>query len=82
MIETSGLALPKPLLKAFDWPAIRSRLTVDGVVAVVDGRAVAEGRFATTEARARARGRHASTTTIRSRRSSRTSWPALISSSQ
>ena len=46
IIETSGLALPKPLVKAFDWPAIRSRLTVDGVVAVVDGRAVAEGRFA------------------------------------
>ena len=46
IIETSGLALPKPLVKAFDWPAICSRLTVDGVVAVVDGRAVAEGRFA------------------------------------
>jgi cobalamin biosynthesis protein CobW len=46
IIETSGLALPKPLIKAFDWPAIRSRLTVDGVIAVVDGRAVAEGRFA------------------------------------
>ncbi len=46
LIETSGLALPKPLLKAFDWPSIRSRLTVDGVVAVVDGPAVAEGRFA------------------------------------
>ncbi len=46
IIETSGLALPKPLVKAFDWPAIRSRLTVDGVIAVVDGAAVAEGRFA------------------------------------
>ncbi|GAB5468269.1 MAG: cobalamin biosynthesis protein CobW [Rhodospirillales bacterium] len=46
LIETSGLALPKPLLKAFDWPSIRSRLTVDGVVAVVDGPAVAAGRFA------------------------------------
>lgn len=45
VIETSGLALPKPLVKAFDWPAIRSRLTVDGVVAVVDGAAVADGRF-------------------------------------
>ncbi|HZC96871.1 MAG TPA: GTP-binding protein, partial [Bradyrhizobium sp.] len=32
LIETSGLALPKPLLKAFDWPAIRSRITVDGVI--------------------------------------------------
>jgi cobalamin biosynthesis protein CobW len=46
IVETSGLALPKPLVKAFDWPAIRSRLTVDGVIAVVDGKAVAEGRFA------------------------------------
>lgn len=46
IIETSGLALPKPLVKAFDWPSIRSRLTVDGVVAVVDGAAVAAGRFA------------------------------------
>jgi cobalamin biosynthesis protein CobW len=46
VIETSGLALPKPLVKAFDWPAIRARLTVDGVIAVVDGKAVAEGRFA------------------------------------
>ena len=45
LIETSGLALPKPLVKAFNWPAIRSRVTVDGVVTVVDGKAVAEGRF-------------------------------------
>ncbi len=46
LIETSGLALPKPLLKAFGWPDIRSRVTVDGVIAVVDGPAVADGRFA------------------------------------
>ncbi len=46
LIETSGLALPKPLIKAFNWPAIRSRVTVDGVIAVVDGPAVAAGRFA------------------------------------
>ncbi len=46
IIETSGLALPKPLVKAFDWPAVRRRLTVDGVIAVVDGAAVAAGRFA------------------------------------
>ncbi len=46
IIETSGLALPKPLVKAFSWPAVRRRLTVDGVVAVVDGAAVAAGRFA------------------------------------
>ncbi len=46
VIETSGLALPKPLVKAFDWPDVRRRLTVDGVIAVVDAAAVAAGRFA------------------------------------
>ena len=46
VIETSGLALPKPLVKAFNWPEIASRVTVDGVIAVVDGAAVAAGRFA------------------------------------
>ncbi|MCQ0091691.1 cobalamin biosynthesis protein CobW [Roseovarius sp. M141] len=46
LIETSGLALPKPLLKAFDWPEIRSKITVDGVIALADAEAVAAGRFA------------------------------------
>ena len=46
LIETSGLALPKPLLKAFDWPDIRSKITVDGVIALADAEAVADGRFA------------------------------------
>jgi cobalamin biosynthesis protein CobW len=46
LIETSGLALPKPLLKAFDWPAIRSMITVDGVIALADAEAVAAGLFA------------------------------------
>ena len=46
LIETSGLALPKPLLKAFDWPDIRSRITVDGVIALADIEAVASGQFA------------------------------------
>ena len=46
VIETSGLALPKPLLKAFNWPGIKERVTVDGVITVVDGPAVAAGRFA------------------------------------
>jgi cobalamin biosynthesis protein CobW len=46
LIETSGLALPKPLIKAFGWPSVRARVTVDGVIAVVDGPAVAAGRFA------------------------------------
>ena len=46
VIETSGLALPKPLVQAFHWPAIRSRVTIDGVVVVVDGAALADGRVA------------------------------------
>lgn len=46
VIETSGLALPKPLVLAFNWPEIRTRVTVDGVIAVIDGAAVADGRFA------------------------------------
>jgi cobalamin biosynthesis protein CobW len=50
IIETSGLALPKPLVKAFQWPDIRARATVDGVVALIDADAVAAGRFATDEA--------------------------------
>ena len=43
LIETSGLALPKPLIQAFRWPAIRNAATVDGVVTVVDCKALAEG---------------------------------------
>ncbi|MAI58096.1 MAG: cobalamin biosynthesis protein CobW [Rhodobacteraceae bacterium] len=50
LIETSGLALPKPLLKAFDWPEIRSKITVDGVIALADTEAVANGRFASNVA--------------------------------
>ena len=46
LIETSGLALPKPLVQAFQWPGVKSRVTVDSVVAVVDGPALAEGRVA------------------------------------
>lgn len=51
VIETSGLALPKPLIKAFGWPEIRTRVTVDGVVAVVDAAAVRDGLFAPDPAR-------------------------------
>ena len=46
VIETSGLALPQPLVRAFNWPEISTRVTVDGVVTVVDGRAVVDGQFA------------------------------------
>jgi cobalamin biosynthesis protein CobW len=63
VIETSGLALPKPLVQAFHWPAIKSRVTVDGVVVVVDGAALAEGRVANDlEALARQRTADASLT--------------------
>ncbi|MCT8997088.1 cobalamin biosynthesis protein CobW [Chelativorans intermedius] len=50
LIETSGLALPKPLVQAFNWPNVKNRVTVDGVVAVVDGPALAAGRVAADEA--------------------------------
>jgi cobalamin biosynthesis protein CobW len=46
VIETSGLALPQPLVRAFNWPGISTKVTVDGVITVVDGRAVTDGQFA------------------------------------
>ena len=46
VIETSGLALPQPLVRAFNWPEISTKVTVDGVVTVVDGKAVTDGQFA------------------------------------
>jgi len=46
VIETSGLALPQPLIRAFNWPEISTKVTVDGVVTVVDGKAVSDGVFA------------------------------------
>jgi cobalamin biosynthesis protein CobW len=49
IIETSGLALPQPLVRAFNWPEIKSRVTVDGVVTVLDAKALSEGRFADDE---------------------------------
>jgi cobalamin biosynthesis protein CobW len=50
LIETSGLALPKPLITAFRWPEIRTAATVDAVITVVDCDAVANGRFASDPA--------------------------------
>jgi cobalamin biosynthesis protein CobW len=49
IIETSGLALPQPLVRAFNWPEIKANLTVDGVITVVDAKALSEGRFADDE---------------------------------
>jgi len=54
VIETSGLALPQPLVRAFSWPTVAHRVTVDGVVTVVDAEAVAAGRFAPDPAATRA----------------------------
>jgi cobalamin biosynthesis protein CobW len=50
LIETSGLALPKPLVQAFQWPQIRAACTVDAVIALVDGPAVLAGQFASNPA--------------------------------
>jgi cobalamin biosynthesis protein CobW len=49
IIETSGLALPQPLVAAFNWPQVKTRVTVDGVITVIDAAAVAAGRFADDE---------------------------------
>ncbi|MEP4190172.1 MAG: cobalamin biosynthesis protein CobW [Sneathiella sp.] len=46
IVETSGLALPKPLVRAFGWPEVRTQVTVDGVVTVIDGPAFRDGLFA------------------------------------
>jgi cobalamin biosynthesis protein CobW len=49
IIETSGLALPQPLIRAFNWPEIKTQVTIDGVVTVADAAALSEGRFAADE---------------------------------
>ncbi|NBN62377.1 cobalamin biosynthesis protein CobW [Microvirga tunisiensis] len=49
VIETSGLALPQPLVRAFSWPSVKTRVTVDGVITVLDAAALAEGRIALDE---------------------------------
>lgn len=54
LIETSGLALPKPLVQAFNWPGIKEYCTVDAVITVIDGPAVAAGRFASDVERVQA----------------------------
>jgi cobalamin biosynthesis protein CobW len=54
LIETSGLALPKPLVQAFNWPEIKQFCTVDAVITLIDGPAVAAGRFANDEAQVQA----------------------------
>ena len=80
VIETSGLALPQPLLKAFAWPAVRTRATVDGVVTVVDALALSEGRVTIDEAAVAHSARRTipSIMTTRSRKFSKINWPAPI----
>ena len=82
VIETSGLALPKPLVKAFGWPSVRTRVTVDGVVAVVDAPRTRRGSSRRTPPRSRpsARPTTPSTTRARSRSCWRSSSPARTSS--
>tara|TARA_B100000700_G_C15046650_1_gene858286 strand:+ start:2566 stop:3669 length:1104 start_codon:yes stop_codon:yes gene_type:complete len=43
IVETSGLALPKPLLLALNWPEIRSNVYINAVITLVDGEALREG---------------------------------------
>lgn len=49
IIETSGLALPKPLLHAFNWPELKTQITVDAVVTVVDAVGQATGEICDRE---------------------------------
>jgi len=55
VIETSGLALPQPLVRAFNWPEIKTRVTVDGVVTLIDAAALALGRVTQNEQQIQAR---------------------------
>jgi len=43
VIETSGLALPIPLVQALDWPAIRTNVFLNCVITLVDGQAIFAG---------------------------------------
>ncbi|KXX68384.1 cobalamin biosynthesis protein CobW [Flammeovirga sp. SJP92] len=45
VIETSGLAMPKPLVRAVNWPDLKPHITIDSVITVVDAVGVATGEF-------------------------------------
>lgn len=49
IIETSGLALPKPLVRAFNWPELKPQITVDAVITVVDAVGQATGEICNRE---------------------------------
>ena len=80
VVETSGLALPRPLLQALDWPEIRNQVHVNGVVTLVDGEALAAGFLWLTGKRSSASVRRiqASTTSRPSMNCSKTSCRPLI----
>ncbi|MBE7687498.1 cobalamin biosynthesis protein CobW [Tenacibaculum finnmarkense genomovar ulcerans] len=49
VIETSGLSMPKPLVKAVNWPDLKPHITIDAVITVVDAVGVATGEICDRE---------------------------------
>ncbi len=45
VIETSGLSMPKPLVKAVNWPDLKPHITIDSVITVVDAVGLATGEI-------------------------------------
>ena len=49
VIETSGLSMPKPLVKAVNWPDLKPHVTIDAVITVVDAVGIATGEICDRE---------------------------------
>lgn len=49
VIETSGLSMPKPLVKAVNWPDLKPHITIDAVITVVDAVGIATGEICDRE---------------------------------
>ena len=49
VIETSGLSMPKPLVKAVNWPDLKPHITIDSVITVVDAVGIATGEICDRE---------------------------------
>ncbi|WP_159023758.1 cobalamin biosynthesis protein CobW [Formosa sp. L2A11] len=49
VIETSGLSMPKPLVKAVNWPDLKPHITIDSVITVVDAVGIATGEICNRE---------------------------------
>ena len=77
IIETSGLALPQPLIRAFNWPSVKDRVTVDAVIALCDASAMGAGQFDTPEVKNTEMGGKPSMKRLW-RICLKTSWPAPI----